>query len=67
MGFVIEMSDGEAELPTAGSAAQYLLDGGFANADREPHWHLRWCLERMALGEGMDVGGARVTRSAVPG
>lgn len=62
--FVVETPDGEVELSATGPAADYLLDGGFANAEREPHWHLRWCLDRMAVGESMDVGAARVHRLA---
>ncbi|MFC8596773.1 MULTISPECIES: hypothetical protein [unclassified Isoptericola] len=60
--FVVETPDGEEEFAHAGSAADFLLDSGFANAAREPHWHLRWCLDRMAVGESMDVGLARVVR-----
>ncbi|MFC7876710.1 hypothetical protein [Isoptericola sp. NPDC057391] len=64
--FVIETPDGDVGFAGAGSAAEFLLDGGFANADREPHWHLRWCLDRMAVGESMDVGPAHVVREAAP-
>ena len=58
--YVIETPDGEREFARATSAADYLLDGGFANSDREPRWHLVWCLERMDPGEPIDVGVARV-------
>ena len=62
--FVVETPDGELEFPSTGPAATYLLDGGHANADREPHWHLRWCLDRMDVGEVMEVGDAIVHRVA---
>ncbi|MFC8798589.1 hypothetical protein ACFT2C_12725 [Promicromonospora sp. NPDC057138] len=62
--FVVDTPDGEIEFPTAGSTAEYLLGAGFAHADREPHWHMRWCLDRMEPGESMDVGNARVIREA---
>lgn len=62
--FVVETPDGDVELPSTGPAADYLLEEGFANAEREPHWHLRWCLDRMDVGEAMDVGPARVHRIA---
>lgn len=64
--FVIETPDGDVGFAGAGPAAVFLLDGGFANPDREPHWHLRWCLDRLAVGEAMDVGDARVFREAAP-
>ena len=56
--FVVETPDGEIEFPSTGPASDYLLEEGYANAEREPHWHLRWCLDRM------DVGEARVHRIA---
>lgn len=62
--FVIDTPDEEVELSSTGPAADYLLDNGFANADREPHWHLRWCLDRMEAGEAMRVGDAQVIRLA---
>ena len=58
--FTIDTPDGEVEFRTAGSAATYLLEHRFANPDREPQWHMRWCLERMEPGDSMDVGLARV-------
>jgi hypothetical protein len=58
--FVIDTPDGEVTIQAAGHAAAYLLSHGFSKADREPHWHMRWCLERMTPGESMDVGVARV-------
>lgn len=58
--FLIETPDQDLVFPAAGEAAEYLLNNGFANAEREPHWHMRWCLERMQAGESMDVGDARV-------
>lgn len=60
--FVVETPDGDVGFAGAGPAAEFLLDGGFANAEREPHWHPRWCLVRMVVGESMDVGQARVVR-----
>lgn len=60
--FLVETPDGEVGFSHAGAAADYLLRSGFANAQREPHWHLRWCLERMAEGELIDVGNARILR-----
>lgn len=60
--FVVDSADGETVFAQSGSAAEYLLDRGFADSDREPLWHLRWCLDRMAAGETMDVGAARVFR-----
>ncbi|CAM3691191.1 hypothetical protein [Isoptericola cucumis] len=60
--FVIETPDGDVGFAGAGPAAEFLLDNGFANADREPHWHLRWCLDRMTVGEQLDVGPAFVAR-----
>lgn len=65
--FVVDTPDGEVEFPTSGSAAEYLLGHGFANPDREPHWHMRWCLDRMEPGELVDVGDARVTREESQG
>ncbi len=62
--FSVDTPDGEHELHGTGATASFLLDLGFANADREPHWHLRWCLDRMEPGESMDVGSARVVRGA---
>ena len=62
--FVVMLPDDEIEFASTGPAAAYLLEEGHANADREPHWHLRWCLDRMAIGEVMDVGEARVERVA---
>ena len=62
--FVVMLPDGEVEFASTGPAASFLLEEGHANADREPHWHLRWCLDRMAIGEVMDVGEARVERVA---
>lgn len=62
--FIVETPDGEVEFPLTGPVADYLLDHGYANADREPHWHLRWCLDRMEVGEAIDVGDARVHRIA---
>lgn len=59
--FAVETPTAVVTFTSTGRAAQYLLDGGFANADREPHWHLRWCLDRMAAGESVDVGSAHVT------
>ncbi|GAA1491315.1 hypothetical protein [Brachybacterium sacelli] len=64
MEFVVETPDGELEFRSTGPATDYLLDEGYANADREPHWHLRWCLDRMAVSQTMDVGDARVHRIA---
>ncbi|QCY48529.1 hypothetical protein GcLGCM259_2822 [Glutamicibacter creatinolyticus] len=58
--FLIETPEQSRIFLAAGSAADFLLAGGFANAGREPHWHLRWCLERMQLEEFMEVGQARV-------
>lgn len=60
--FIIDTPDEEVELSSTGPAADYLLHNGFANADREPHWHLRWCLDRMEAGEAMMVGDAQVIR-----
>lgn len=65
--FIVETPDDEVELRATGPAADYLLDEGHANAAREPHWHLRWCLDRMTVGEEMQVGEARVFRIALPG
>ncbi|MBK0330996.1 hypothetical protein I8D64_06225 [Brachybacterium sp. MASK1Z-5] len=62
--FSIVTPESELELMGTGATASFLLDHGFANADREPHWHLRWCLDRMEVGESMDVGSARVVREA---
>ncbi|GAA1487675.1 hypothetical protein [Brachybacterium sacelli] len=62
MAFIAETPDGEVEFPSTGPTADYLLDAAHANADREPHWHLRWCLDRMVVGEAMDVRDARVHR-----
>ena len=64
--FVIETPDGDVGFAGAGPAAEFLLGSGFANAEREPHWHLRWCLDRMVVGESMDVGHARVVRETAP-
>ena len=60
--FAVDTPDGELEFATAGAAAEFLLEHRFSDPDREPHWHLRWCLERMERGESMDVGTARVVR-----
>ncbi|MGP9539499.1 hypothetical protein ACT3SP_15945 [Brachybacterium sp. AOP43-C2-M15] len=65
--FAVETPDGEIEFASTGPAAEYLLENGFADAEREPHWHLRWCLDRMEVGESMDVGPARVLRLAARG
>ncbi|UEJ84389.1 hypothetical protein Bra3105_08825 [Brachybacterium halotolerans subsp. kimchii] len=62
--FSIVTPERELEFIGTGATASFLLDNGFANADREPHWHLRWCLDRMEVGEAMDVGSARVVREA---
>ena len=62
--FIVMLPDGEVEFASTGPAASFLLEEGHANAEREPHWHLRWCLDRMAIGEVMDVGEARVERIA---
>jgi len=58
--YVIDTPEGEVEFGAAGPAAEFLLGHGFSNAEREPHWHLRWCLDRMVPGDTMDVGDARV-------
>ena len=60
--FAVDAPDGEVQFSSAGAAAEYLFEHRFADPDREPHWHVRWCLERLARGESMDVGLARVTR-----
>lgn len=54
--FVIDTPDGESEFTSNAAAATFLLESGYANAQREPHWHMRWCLERMESGDDMDVG-----------
>lgn len=60
--FSIVTPESELEFMGSGATATFLLDNGFANADREPHWHLRWCLDRMEVGGSMDVGSARIVR-----
>jgi len=62
----VDTSEFVVETPDGGPAAEFLLGSGFANAEREPHWHLRWCLDRMAVGETVEVGDARVVRETAP-
>ncbi|TXR57367.1 hypothetical protein [Quadrisphaera setariae] len=62
MTFLVTTADQELRSTTSGAAADHLFEHGFADPEREPRWHLLWCLDRAAPGEEVEVGDARVVR-----